>query len=552
MLKKLSIKNYALIDNIEISLDNGLNILTGETGAGKSIILGALSLLLGQRAESKYFFNQEKKCVIEGFFSLKSGTKPPLFEEFDLDFDVENILRREISLDGKSRAFVNDTPVNLVTLKAIGESLIAIHSQHATLELNNKAFQFLILDSLAQHQTILTSYQQHYIEQQNKTKKLDALKAKITEDEQKRDYEQFLFDELSRANLNNTEQHELEQELSKLSHAESIKKSLNNGLHLLDGDELSIISRLKSLQTELSQTERFDEGIGQINSRLKSTLIELKDICAELEQAENNTNYQPQRIDQINERLDLIYSLQKKHRVNSVEELLNVQQQLEHSLNNISSQTELASSLEKEVAELKKTLWAEADTLHQNRLKIIPQIETEVKKSLAKMAMPNACISFKLSEENELNQLGKNKLELSFSANLGQTLLPVHKAASGGELSRLMLAFKALLAKNVELPTLIFDEIDTGISGETAQQVGQVIAELADNMQILAITHLPQIASKGNSHYLVYKNEVGQKTQTNIKKLSEQERVDSIAEMLSGKNPGQSAKENAKELLNIK
>ena len=551
MLQKLSIRNYALIDTLEIDFDRGLNIITGETGAGKSIILGALSLILGQRAESKYFFNQDKKCVIEGSFFLADEQLKSLFENNDVDFQQESTLRREIAIDGKSRAFVNDTPVNLTTLKLIGEHLIAIHSQHATLEISNADFQLLILDVLANHQSLLKSYREGFRQLKQTEKQLALLAQQTDEAKKKQDYEQFLFNELEEAALKEDEQEHLEQELEKLTHAESIKRSLIASASLISESETAAINLVKEAGLQLNSVEKFDPAIAEINERLKSTLIELRDIASEISGIEENTEHNAARMETIQERLDLFYTLQQKHRVGSNAELLTIQEQLSQNLNALLNSDEQLEKLQREIDVLNKNLRQQAKELDSNRRKAIIIAEKEVGAALKQMNMPHASISFNLTEQAQLNSNGVNEVQLLFTANAGQQAAPVGKVASGGELSRLMLAIKALLAKHTALPTLIFDEIDTGISGETALRVGEVIDALAQNMQILAITHLAQIASKGNSHYFVYKHEKADKTTTGIKKLGNDERVNAIAEMLSGKNPGASALQNAKELLSV-
>jgi DNA repair protein RecN (Recombination protein N) len=549
MLKKLSIQNYALIDNLEIDFDETLNIITGETGAGKSIVLGALSLILGQRAESKYFFNQEKKCVIEGCFSNTHNSLKTLFDSFELDFYSENLLRREISIDGRSRAFINDTPVNVGTLKTIGEQLIAIHSQHATLEIGNADFQFLILDSLASQQDFFLQYQQDYKSLKKLERELTEKQLAIDEAKKRKDYEQFLFDELDVAKLAADEQADLESKLEKLNHAESIKNSLLGSLQWLDKADDSILLQLRQATNELSSAERYDKTLSPLTERLKSCLIELKDVSEELEQIADETQHDNQLLETIQQRLDVIYGLQNKHRVQSIAELIDLKTQLSDNLNAISQGDEQVERLTQAIQQLKQDLCKRAEKLHQERASAAKIAENEIGKSLAEMGMPNAKVHFELLKEEEITTNGFDRISLAFTANAGQAAMPVQKVASGGELSRLMLATKALLAKHTELPTLIFDEIDTGISGEVARKVATVIQNLAANMQLIAITHLPQIAAKGNSHYLVYKNDENQKTQTQLKKLEQNERVEVLAEMLSGKNPAHSALQNAKDLL---
>jgi DNA repair protein RecN (Recombination protein N) len=549
MLQKLSIRNYALIDSLDIEFDKGLNIITGETGAGKSIILGALSLILGQRAETKYFFNQDKKCVIEGVFLLADEKLKPVFELNDLDFFKESILRREISIDGKSRAFINDTPVNLSILKQVGEKLIDIHSQHATQEINDPDFQLLIIDSLANHSSLLANYRIGFKKLKQDNLLLKELISKADEARSKQDYEQFLYNELEQANLKAGEQEELEQELEKLTHAESIKRSLLATTSLLAENEISAASILKEASLQLQNIEKFDPEINVLYERLRSSIIEIKDIADETSVIESNTLHSAERLSTIQQRLDILYTLQQKHRVANNTELLAIQQKLEDSLSQLTSSDEQIETLKKEIDLLKNELTKQAQELSLNRKKAVKLVEVAIGKTLQQVGMPSAKLVFAHQPLAALNKDGLDEIQLLFSANAGQAPAPVNKVASGGELSRLMLSIKSLLAKHTSLPTLIFDEIDTGISGETALKVGEVIADLGNDMQILSITHLPQIAAKGESHYFVYKNEGGNKTTTGIKKLTKDERIDAIAEMLSGKNPGASALQNAKELL---
>jgi len=549
MLQKLSIRNYALIDSLDIEFDKGLNIITGETGAGKSIILGALSLILGQRAESKYFFNQDKKCVIEGSFALADENLKELFEENDLDFSNESMLRREISIDGKTRSFINDTPVNLSILKQIGEKLIDIHSQHATQEINDADFQLLIVDSLANHQSLLFNYRSGFKKLRQDTNLLKKLVSEADEARNKQDYEQFLFNELEQAKLQEGEQEDLEQELERLTHAETIKRALLTASGLINESEPSALQILKEASLQLQSIEKFDPAINVLYERLRSSIIEIKDITDEVSTIEGNTIHSADRLEIVNQRLDLFYTLQQKHRLANNTELLAFQNQLEENLNKLLSSDEHIEKLQKEIDQLKIELHKQADQLSANRMKAIKIVEEQTGITLKKVGMLNARLVLDQKVLNELNKDGLDQINLLFTANAGQDPAPVNKVASGGELSRLMLAIKALLAKHTSLPTIIFDEIDTGISGETALKVGEVIADLGQNMQVISITHLPQIAAKGISHYFVHKNEDHGKTTTGIRKLKQEERIGIIAEMLSGKNPGPSAMENARELL---
>ena len=549
MLQKLSIRNYALIDSLDIEFDKGLNIITGETGAGKSIILGALSLILGQRAESKYFFNQDKKCVIEGSFALADENLKELFEENDLDFSNESILRREISIDGKTRSFINDTPVNLSILKQIGEKLIDIHSQHATQEINDADFQLLIVDSLANHQSLLFNYRSGFKKLRQDTNLLKKLVSEADEARNKQDYEQFLFNELEQAKLQEGEQEDLEQELERLTHAETIKRALLTASGLINESEPSALQILKEASLQLQSIEKFDPAVNVLYERLRSSIIEIKDITDEVSTIEENTIHSADRLEIVNQRLDLFYTLQQKHRLANNTELLAFQNQLEENLKKLLSSDEHIEKLQKEIDQLKIELHKQADQLSANRKKAIKVVEEQTGITLKRVGMLNAKLVLDQKVLSELNKDGLDEINLLFTANAGQSPAPVNKVASGGELSRLMLAIKALLAKHTSLPTIIFDEIDTGISGETALKVGEVISGLGQNMQVISITHLPQIAAKGTSHYFVHKNEDRGKTTTGIRKLKQEERIGVIAEMLSGKNPGSSAIENARELL---
>ena len=551
MLQKLAINNYALIDDLEISFDKGLIILTGETGAGKSIILGALSLILGQRAESRYFFNQQKKCVIEGTFKINGFQLKSFFEENDLDYETETLLRREISADGKSRAFVNDTPVNLNILKLLGEKLIDIHSQHATLEINDPDFQLLVVDSVAGHGDLLGDYRTKFKTYKKHTAKLQQLISESDKAKADLDYYQFQFDELEKAKLDGDEQEKLEQELYTLSNAEEIKRSLVAACYLMQEGETAAIIQLREATHHLSLLERFNPAIAELHERLKSVVIELKDIASEIENIEQLTHTNEAKAVEINDRLSIIYNLQKKHRVNTIAELLRLQDDLSEKIEQAVHGDEAIEALQKQITAEKLELEKLAGQLSANRAKAIPQIEKHVVQSLAEMGMGNSSLKIELSPIQSLGPDGIDTVRFLFSANKGHALGEMSKVASGGELSRLMLAIKSLIASHTALPTIIFDEIDAGVSGEVANKVGIIMERLAENLQVITITHLPQIASKGLSHYFVYKDDDSATTYTRIKQLNQQERVTEIAKMLSGDKPGESALQNARELLSL-
>lgn len=551
MLSRLLIKNYALIDNLDISFDQDLNVITGETGAGKSIVLGALGLILGQRAEGKYFFNQQKKCIVEGFFQIQSYHLEDFFEANDLDYEAETVLRREIALDGKSRAFINDTPVTLNILKALGQQLIDVHSQHATLEINNADFQLLVVDVMADHDTLLKAYHQEYHHFKKQQKKLKSLEEAIDKAKADQDYFQFQFDELAEAAIQANEQAHLENELNSLTHAEEIKKNLLSANYLMMQQEGAAHPLLREALSQIQALEKYQPAINPLTERLKSALIEVKDIADELENIEQQTFFNEQRAEEINERLSLLYSLQKKHRVNSNDELLKIQNELSEKLNQILFADEDLQKLQKELQSLQKSLQEQAEIISQNRKKIIPGIEQHVLSILEQVGMNNAQIKVEqqLKEPSAFDENGIDQIRFLFNANKGHQLNELQKVASGGELSRLMLSIKSLIAKKTALPTIIFDEIDTGVSGEVAHRVGNIMQELAKDMQVITITHLPQMASKGKSHYFVYKTLKNDFTYTEIRKLNKEERVLEIAKMLSGENPRESALQNARELL---
>lgn len=551
MLQKLSIRNYALIDKLDIEFDKGLTIITGETGAGKSIILGALSLILGERADSKYFFNQDKKCIIEGLFNVKGLQLDSLFSDYDIDYETETIIRREISSDGKSRAFINDSPVNLQTLKAITEKLIDIHSQHAMLELNDEDFQLLIVDSLANHRLDLSTYKHDYSAYKKALVKLNELVTEQTRFSQELDYHQFLFSELENAALKPDETETLELSLTQLNNAELIKSTLLEANQLLIESDSSAISSMQLAISRLRQIESFNPDIAILNERVFSASLEIKDIAAELETIGQKTIYDNEKLQVVQDRLDIIYQLQQKHRVKTNGELLAIQLDLSDKLlhfnNSNTALEELAASIEIQ----RQSLIKMAQKISLARTSVFSKVSGQLVRSLQNLGMPSARIEIanSVSDAANFGPRGLDKINFLFSGNLGQNPAPLNKIASGGELSRFMLAVKSLISEHSALPSIIFDEIDTGISGETALKVGEVMQEMAKKMQVVTISHLPQIAAKGNTHYLVFKEEGATQTTTSIKKLQKDERVQVIAEMLSGKNPVAAAIDNAKALL---
>lgn len=553
MLARLDIKNYALIDELSIQFDKGLNIITGETGAGKSIIMGALSLILGSRVEGKYFFNQNKKCSIEGFFQIEAYDLKGFFQEHDLDYENETIIRREISVDGKSRAFVNDSPVTLAILKSLGEKLIDIHSQHATLQINTEEFQFLVVDNVAKSTALKAGYLTSFLRYKKVKNELRKIKEQAKQAHIEADFNQFQFDELHQASLTADEQVNLEAEQQQLENAEEIKRGLLGAVHILEEQEQNVVLQVKESLGQLESVAPYLTALPDLVNRLRSVWIEAKDIATEIGYLEQGTNLDQDKLLLINERLSLIYNLQKKHHVDTVEDLIAIKDALEQKLLDVNSQDERIIALEKELTETYQQALEKGKALTELRKKALPQIEKHVVSILAEVGMPNAKLEVRLEDlaENELKENGMNSIQFLFSANKGQELQTIHKVASGGELSRVMLAIKSLIAKSSALPTIIFDEIDTGISGEVALKVGEIMERLAGDMQVIAISHLPQIASKGRSHFKVYKIDEGDKTKSNIVLLNQEERIKEIAQMLSGIKPTSAALAHAKALLNI-
>lgn len=551
MLSRLSIRNYALIDSLDIHFDKGLNILTGETGAGKSIIMGGLSLILGQRMESRYFFNQQKKCIIEGYFDVSSYQLTDFFGEQDLDYERETIIRREISLDGKSRAFVNDTPVTLQVLKALAEKLIDIHSQHATLQLNTESFQLLVLDSVAQNQPLRDRYASVYREHRSAATKLATLKDDAAKANAEADYHQFLYDELDAAKLEAGEAVQLEAEQQQLEHAEEIKRALLGVADALQEGEVNAVALLKAALQQLQQAERHMPALSPQAERLESSFIELKDLADEVSRIEQGISLDEERLATINERLSQLYALQQKHRVEDPDALIALREELGAKLADLSADEAAIGLLEAEVKQLRTELLALAAELGRSRQSVVPLVEEEIGSMLNELGMPHSQLHIEITKsgEEEVRVSGLDRVEFRFTANRGQEPQPISKVASGGELSRLMLAIKSLIAKTSSLPTIIFDEIDTGISGEVALKVADIMERLATRMQVIAITHLPQIASKGTAHFKVYKAESSDKTATHIAQLKPQDRVLELAQMLSGANPGEIAMKHAAELL---
>ena len=550
MLSSLSIQNYALINQLSIDFTNGLSIITGETGAGKSILLGALGLVLGNRADTSTLKDSSKKCVVEVAFLIKNYDLATFFELVDIDYEPETIIRREILPSGKSRAFVNDTPVTLSVLNALKMKLVDIHSQHQTLQLSDADFQFQILDALAKNSQKIASYQRGLKQFNIFKKELHDLEATQREANQQYDYNLHLFNELVEANLIANEQVALEESIEKLTNVEDIKLNLSEALQISVNEEVGVQSLLHSLENNLQKIAPFSKEYEALASRISSIKIELDDIVTELESATEHIESNPNELEVLNDRLQLIYNLQKKHYVNSIPELVAIQNGLSEKVGQVENAETVIAQKQQQIDEVSKKLDEVAGMISTSRGKIIPKLQKELEFLLSELGMPNARFSIQTHTTDTYYSNGKDQIEFLFSANKGGNFGELKKVASGGELSRIMLAIKKVLSENIQLPSIIFDEIDTGVSGEISNKIATIMQQMSKQMQVITITRLPQIAAKGNQHYKVFKEEINSVTTTSLKKLSEDERIVEIAEMLSGKNISDSAMTHAKELLN--
>lgn len=550
MLQSLYIKDYALIHQLQISFEKGFSVITGETGAGKSIILGAIGLLLGQRADVKTIRKGAPKCIIEARFLLEEGRLDSFFDENELEYDAECILRREVSTTGKSRAFINDTPVSLSLMKELGEQLIDIHSQHQNLLLGKEDFQLEVLDIVAADVEQLSAYREKYKLWKRTERALKELKEQIARDKQDEDYVQFQLDQLEEAALKDGEQEELELEAQTLSHAEDIKSGLFKAEQLLISDEEGLLNDLRNCRNSLQNILDVYPAITELYERLDSSYIELEDIAQEIERQEERLEFNPLRLEQVNNRLNLIYSLQQKHHVQSVAELLELQATFRQRLNALNHSEADIEALEKTCGSLNKELVKHASDLTKRRNKAAEQFEKQMIEILIQQGLPHACFKVLISASKELTETGADSVSFLFSANKNGTLQPISQVASGGEISRVMLSVKALISGAVSLPTIIFDEIDTGVSGSIADRMALIMQEMGEKgRQVISITHLPQIAARGNVHYKVYKQDTETETISHITRLDPKGRVEEIAHMLSGASLTSEALENARVLL---
>ena len=549
MLSSISINNYALINHLHIDFSSGLSIITGETGAGKSILLGALGLVLGNRADLSALKDSSKKCVVEAKLAIGTYELQSFFENADLDYEQDTIIRREILPSGKSRAFVNDTPVTLSVLNALKVKLMDVHSQHQTSELSDVNFQFTMIDALSKNQTKIGSYKRGLKQLNTLKKELLQIEETQREANQQYDYNLHLFEELEAANLVANEQETLEVSLDKLNNIEEIQLHLSAALSLTISDEIGIQNLLSSVASNLQKVAPFSKEYEAIATRFSSLKIELDDLVGELENANELLEFNPNEAEKINDRLQLIYNLQKKHYVNSISDLINIQTTLSEKLLQKENAEENIAAKNKEIEAISEKLDKVALSISDARIKTVPKLKKSLEHLLSELGMENARFSIQISPSQNYFTNGKDELQFLFSANKGGNFGELKKVASGGELSRIMLSVKKILSEHTQLPTIIFDEIDTGVSGEISNKIAQIMQQMSQHMQVITITHLPQIAAKGAHHYKVFKSDVNGKTTTNLKQLSPEERIIEIAEMLSGKEISDSALTHAKELL---
>lgn len=550
VLTSLSIKNYALIEEAQLSLQDGFTVITGETGAGKSILLGALGLITGKRADSSSMGDMTAKCIIEGVFEVAGYQLQTFFKKNDLDYEEATIIRREILPSGKSRAFINDTPVTLAQLGALGERLVDIHSQHKTLDVIDNEYQFEVLDTFANALALRKKYYEQYTVWKKKLVQLEHIQEKKQRAQLEFDYQSFLFNELDEAKLIEGEFEQLEVQLKTLSHAEEIQENLATAQQKLTQDEVGIMDQLSEARSALSRISSYGDAYEALYTRLHSVFIEVDDLTQELTDLASGVDADPLTLEKTNNRIQLLYNLMKKHQVDSVTELIDVRERLDAELFEVQNVDDQIAVIEKEIAFAKAEAQKIATQLHEKRSKAIPKLKASIEKILVELGMPNAQLHIEVTRLQELMSNGQDALAFLFSANKGMDVKPLGKGASGGELSRVMLAIKAVLSRHKKLPTLIFDEIDTGVSGEVAVKMGAILKDMGHTMQLISITHLPQIAGQGASHFKVFKTDEAEKTKTQIVRLSQEDRIVEIAAMLGGNNQTTAALEHARNLLN--
>lgn len=550
MLTSLSIKNYALIDSLHVDFNDGFSIITGETGAGKSILLGGLSLILGKRADLSSLKDASQKCIIEAVFNISNYKLKALFKSEDFDYEAQTIIRREILPSGKSRAFVNDSPVNLSSLQLLGARLIDVHSQHQTLQLTSNDFQFQVIDAIANNERLLVKYNTElkgYKILQKEYKEILAFQAEAIKEH---DYNSFLLSELTEANLIEGEVQSLEEEYETLNNIEGIKEKLSEADQLLNDDDLGLINALTALKNVFQKLSGYASKYEALFNRANSSLIEIDDLYNEVSSFQDNIDADPNRLEVVDAKLKLLHNLMQKHVASNVAELIIIRDQLEEKVSVTENLDETIKSKQSEITSQENQLNTISKEIHDNRTKVIPKLKKQLETILADLGMPNAQFNIDALYGNTFFANGKDELSFLFSANKGGSFNELKKAASGGELSRIMLAIKSILAKYIQLPTIMFDEIDTGVSGEISNKMGDIMLQMSKTMQVFSITHLPQVAAKGHSHFKVYKEDVNDVTQTNLVKLNDEERVVEIAQMLGGSEMSTSAIAHAKELLN--
>tara|TARA_B110000037_G_scaffold63617_1_gene77748 strand:- start:3556 stop:5208 length:1653 start_codon:yes stop_codon:yes gene_type:complete len=550
LLSELSIKNYALIDALEVQFASGFTSITGETGAGKSILLGGLALVLGKRVDFSNINDPNQKCIIEASFNIENFNLKPFFEEQDLDFERLTILRREILPSGKSRAFINDSPVNLAVLAALGGQLIDIHSQQQTQELTNDDFQFQIIDALAKNSAAIETYQQLLKSYKTSQKQLSDLIAAKEQAEKEQDYQSFLLNELTQAKLQDIHLETLELEYNTLNNVESIQTELALANQIISTEDLGVASNLITLKQVFHKLSGIASVYSPLSERIDSVAIELDDIFSEIESEQSKLEVNPKRLQEIDSTLQTVHNLFSKHTVNSVADLIEIENQLATQLDTLASLDDTIAEKENSLESIIKELDKHAAIIHKQRVQVLPDLTKQLEAILSDLGMPNARFKMLLNPSETFLYNGKDHLEFLFTANKGASFLPLKKAASGGELSRIMLAIKSVLSKYQQLPTIMFDEIDTGVSGEIAHKMGDIMNQMSASMQVFSITHLPQIAAKGQSHFKVFKQDINNATVTSLKKLSQEERIDEIAQMLGGKKLSASAIAHANQLLN--
>lgn len=550
MLTSLYIKNYALIDELTVQFNNGFSIITGETGAGKSILLGGLSLVLGKRADLSQVKNTDKKCIIESVFDIANYNLKPLFKSLDLDYDVQTIIRREILPSGKSRAFINDTPVTLDSLGTLSSHLIDIHSQHQTQQLTQDDYPFQVIDALAKNNSNLDEFSKFLKSYKSLQKSLEVLKTSKAEMIKEYDYNLFLSKELNEINLENINLEDLENQYEELNNVEVIAEKLGKAKAVLSAEDLGTIDQLNTVKHELSKISDYGKAYESINERIASVSIELDDIIIELDNLEENLSSDPQELVRVNGKLQIINNLFQKHSVSEIDDLIIVKSQLQSKINTTESLDDAIVKQEQEIILFEEKLNKIAQKIHQSREVVVPVFTSKLEAILTDLGMPNAKFKIELNVLDHFVSNGKDSMQFLFMANKGSSFNALKKSASGGELSRIMLAIKSILAEYIQLPSIMFDEIDTGVSGEISNKMGDIMKQMSHRMQVFAITHLPQIAAKGDSHYKVYKTDDDQATHTQLKKLNEEDRIVEIAQMLGGVNITKSAMAHAKQLLN--